>query len=112
MTEYKLLQLPAIKYCEENNIKFICKPNTTKGKFRSNTTITKKLKGMLDIITIMPYGKTLYFEFKTPEKYNLKDHNRSQEQLEWEEYLISNSHIYFCLDNIESFKQIIDRYKD
>lgn len=64
-------------------------------------------EGIPDFIISIYRGKTIYIEFKTPEKYNLKEHGLSLKQQEWRVYLVERDHFWFICTSVQQAIDII-----
>ena len=102
MSEKKELHDPFIKYLKSKNLKFIRKNWNNKNRQVDD--------GYPDFIIFLNEGITLFVEFKTWEKYNLKNNGLNDKQIEWEEYLTRKLHNYlltykviFAINFVEIF---------
>ena len=108
MTE-KELQKKCENYLNKLDIKYISRYN--ENMLKRNIGIRKDLKGVPDLVILCHYGQMVFIELKTEKAFKMPNHNRSEDQLEWANYLMKNGHDYCCLCDFKVFKEIIDLYK-
>lgn len=65
--------------------------------------------GLPDIQGILPGGRTLGFEVKTPEAYRKKDHDLRSLQMRWLIEAKSLGALAECVCSVEQVREILDR---
>jgi len=95
-------------------------PNGGKRKNGGYMTAEGMLKGVSDLVVMLPKGRVLFIELKRPDtkKYNHKTGNwnkvaggkQSPEQKEFQEKAEKLGHTYLLIDTFEDFKKEIEQY--
>lgn len=97
--EKDTLHTPFARFLKKLNYKYVCK-NWNNHKRQADD-------GLADFIVFLPKGVVIHIEFKTPEKIATRNNGLRPKQTEWKDYLKSNDHEYYIVDNIKTAINIV-----